>query len=86
MDYLIPMLYVVMVLDTSSGPIEWLVERAHALGLHGLVLHWSEAPDGAWLEWLIEVEEQERRRRSLERRQKNARLGRYNPLGPGRSS
>ena len=28
-DYLIPMLYVVMVLDTSSGPIEWLVERAH---------------------------------------------------------
>ena len=29
-DYLIPMLYVVMVLDTSSGPIEWLVERAHA--------------------------------------------------------
>ena len=30
MDYLIPMLYVVMVLDTSAGPIEWLVERAHA--------------------------------------------------------
>ena len=28
-DYLIPMLYVVMVLDTSAGPIEWLVERAH---------------------------------------------------------
>ena len=28
-DYLIPMLYVVMVLDTSGGPIEWLVERAH---------------------------------------------------------
>ena len=28
-DYLIPMLYVVMVLDTSGGPIEWLGERAH---------------------------------------------------------
>ena len=28
-DYLIPMLYVVMVLDTNGGPVEWLVERAH---------------------------------------------------------
>jgi DNA replication protein DnaC len=58
-----------------------LLERARALGLHGLVLNLEEAPDGgAWVEWLVEVEEQERRRRSLERRLQSARLGRYKPL------
>lgn len=54
--------------------------RAHALDLHGLVLHFDEVADEPWVGWLIEIEEAERGRRSLERRLRTAKLGRYKPL------
>jgi len=57
-----------------------LRERAHALGLHGLLLHWDEVADAAWLPELLAWEEEERARRSLERRSTNARLGRFKAL------
>jgi DNA replication protein DnaC len=53
-----------------------LRERALLLGLHGLLLNWDQA-DPEWVQWLIEVEEAERQRRSLERRIRTARLGRF---------
>ena len=40
----------------------------------------DEIADAEWLPWLIKVEEQERARRSLERRVRNARLGRFKPI------
>lgn len=52
--------------------------RAQTLGLHGLLAHWDEAV--AWRELLIPWEEQERARRSLERRLRTARIGRFQPL------
>lgn len=55
-------------------------ERAHALGLHGLLSNWDQAPETDWIPWLLSVEEAERGRRSLERRLAAARLGRYKPL------
>ncbi|MCP4921114.1 MAG: ATP-binding protein [Proteobacteria bacterium] len=61
-----------------SEPI--LRERAHALGLHGLLLHWEESADADWLPDLLAWEESERARRSLERRTLNARLGRFKAL------
>jgi DNA replication protein DnaC len=54
--------------------------RARALKLHGLLAHWEEIADRGWIEPLIGWEEQERARRSLERRLGNARLGRFKPL------
>jgi DNA replication protein DnaC len=55
-----------------------LRRRAQALHLHGVLAHWTEAAE--WLEDLLGWEEQERARRSLERRFKDARIGRFKPL------
>ena len=57
-----------------------LKERAKALGLHGLIAHWDEYEDAAWLARLLELEEAERARRSLERRIADAKLGRFKPM------
>jgi IstB-like ATP binding protein len=57
-----------------------LRSRAAALHLHGLLAHWPEAATSDWLAPLLAWEEQERRRRSLERRLKDARIGRFKPL------
>ena len=54
--------------------------RAGALHLHGLLAHWSQAATSEWVACLLDWEEQERRRRSLERRLKDARIGRFKPL------
>jgi hypothetical protein len=48
--------------------LEALHRRAKALNLHGLLAHWEEAAAAGWLATLIDWEEQERTRRSLERR------------------
>jgi DNA replication protein DnaC len=62
--------------------LEGLHARAKALRLHGLLAHWSEAitePALAknWIEQLLDWEEQERARRSLERRLQDAHIGRF---------
>ncbi|MCP4239948.1 MAG: ATP-binding protein [bacterium] len=57
-----------------------LRQRANDLGLHGLLMHFDEVSDAGWLPWLIDIEEQERARRSLERRVKTAKLGRFKPI------
>ena len=62
---------------TTDDP---LMARAKALKLHGLLAHWEEVAGAAWIEPLIHWEEEERARRSLERRLGNARLGRFKPL------
>ncbi len=57
-----------------------LQQRAHALGLHGLLEHWDDNKDQPWLEPLLTWEEAERHRRSLERRIRNAKIGRFKPM------
>lgn len=57
-----------------------LMERAKALKLHGLIAHWQAIGETGWIESLIHWEEEERTRRSLERRLKAAHLGRFKPL------
>jgi DNA replication protein DnaC len=57
-----------------------LLARAKALKLYGLLAHWSEVAASDWLAPLIEWEEAERARRSLERRLGNAKLGRFRAL------
>ena len=59
-----------------------LQQRAAALKLQGLLAHWEEigypAPD--WVGQLLHWEEEERQRRGLQRRMRNARLGAFKPL------
>ena len=54
--------------------------RAEALHLPGLLAHWPKAAASDWLAKLLDWEEQERRRRSLERRLKDAHIGRFKSL------
>jgi DNA replication protein DnaC len=57
-----------------------LQQRAQALRFHGLLAHWNEIADATWLPTLLQWEEQEHLRRSLERRLKGAQLGRFKAL------
>jgi len=57
-----------------------LLARAKALKLYGLMAHWEEIEKTGWITSLIQWEEQERARRSLERRLGNAHLGRFRAL------
>ena len=45
-----------------------LRQRAAALQLHGLLAHWNDCAGQPWLPSLLDWEEAERARRSLERR------------------
>ncbi len=67
--------------DTPAVLTDMLAQRATALKLYGLLSHWNELdPDSPWVATLIDWEESERSRRGLERRLRNAHLGRFKPL------
>jgi DNA replication protein DnaC len=65
---------------TRPTPPDPLRERTKALQLNGLLAHWEEIGETGWIAALIGWEEEERARRSLERRLGNAHLGRFKPL------
>lgn len=65
---------------TAKSTDTELRQRAFKLGLYGLLSHWDDVADAPWLPQLIEREEAERTRRSLERRIKNAKLGHFKAL------
>lgn len=54
--------------------------RARALGLHGLDARWDEFREKPWVRELLAVEDDERQRRSLERRVRNAKIGKFKPM------
>jgi DNA replication protein DnaC len=54
--------------------------RLEKLGLRGVVDNWAEFESAPWLPRLLEVEEKDRGRRGLERRLRNAKLGRFKPF------
>jgi DNA replication protein DnaC len=54
--------------------------RAENLHLYGLLAHWTEIEDSHWVIQVIEWEEAERARRSLERRLSSAHIGRFKPI------
>lgn len=55
-------------------------QRVANLRLHGILAHWSQLATTDWLPQLVTWEEEERTRRSLEKRIKDARIGRFKPL------
>ena len=65
---------------TPGASPEALRERSRRLGLFGLLANWSEVESEAWLVRLVDYEERERQRRSLERRLNNARLGSFKAM------
>jgi DNA replication protein DnaC len=66
---------------TNSPPSpELLEDRARRLGLYGLLAHWQELGDQPWVQTLIAHEEAERSRRSLERRIRTSKVGRFRPV------
>ncbi len=56
-----------MTTNTAQETLSSLQERARHLGLHGVVAHWDAVGAQSWLSTLIEYEEDERSRRSLQR-------------------
>lgn len=64
--------------DQSVSPD--LREHARRLGLFGLLARWNEVATKPWLAELFEIEEAERRRRSLDRRLRLARIGAVKPM------
>ena len=65
---------------TTPADPQALQERLRQLGFYGLLEHWDAVHGAAWLPELVGWEQASRQRRSLERRLRNARLGRFKPL------
>jgi DNA replication protein DnaC len=66
-----------MTTTTTDDDLRAAVRR---LGLYGLLAHWTEVRHGDWLPRLLEYEQTERQRRSLERRLRFACLGAFKPM------
>ena len=64
----------------SRDPDRPLRARAQSLGLHGLLAHWQQVGHESWLTTLFDLEESERKRRSLERRLREAQLTALKPI------
>ena len=65
---------------TSNPSPDQLAQRARRLGLYGLLVRWQELGDQPWVPTLIDCEEAERSRRSLERRIRTSKVGRFKPV------
>lgn len=71
-----------MTIITEHTRIDELKQQACALKLYGLLAYWDTLTeqDWAWITKLLQWEDAERKKRGLERRLTNARLGRFKPL------
>lgn len=66
--------------NKHKSPADALRERVTKLKLHGLLAHWEDYHDAPWLPEYLSREEAERDRRSLERRLRNAKIGKFKPI------
>jgi DNA replication protein DnaC len=57
-----------------------LKNKAKRLGFYTIVARWGEYSNQTWLPTLLEEEEAERARRSMDRRIKEAKLGQFKPM------
>jgi hypothetical protein len=67
-------------MTTISTDFEALRKRLHQLGLFGLLGQDNALLSEPWVESLISIEQNERQRRSLLRRLRDAKLGVFKPL------
>lgn len=59
---------------------EYLLERAKALRLNGLIENWQDVQDFSWVKHLLEWEECYRSAKSLDNRLRSARIGKFKTL------
>ncbi|HTS54688.1 MAG TPA: ATP-binding protein [Burkholderiales bacterium] len=65
---------------TPNLTLEEARSRLRRLGFYGLAMHAEALLNEPWLTRVLDIEEQERARRSLKRRLDNARLGNFKPI------
>ena len=65
---------------TTTPDFNALRKRLRTLGLYGLAAQDNTVLCEPWLETVIDIEDRERKRRSLERRLTNARIGAFKPI------
>ena len=66
-------------MNTTTTP-ESVRQRLHALSLYGLAAEDDALLAQPWVERLIDIEDRERKRRSLQRRLTNARISAFKPI------
>lgn len=69
-----------MTTATTRTATDDLREQAQKLKLYGILAHWETYADASWLPELLAHEEHERQERSLARRVRTAKLGRFKDL------
>lgn len=67
-------------MTTTELNADELRQRLRTLGLYGLLAQWDDVRDRTWLRDLVNIEEAERRRRSLARRLRDSRIGAFKPI------
>lgn len=66
--------------STQVHDVDELQRRAKQLRLYGLLTHWDQLCTEPWVPQLLELEEQERSRRSRECRIRNAKIGNFKAI------
>jgi len=66
--------------QTPATEADSLRQRLRAVGLYGLAVQDHAVLTEPWVERVIDIEDRERKRRSLERRLTNARIGPFKPV------
>ncbi len=64
----------------TTPDLDALRDRVQRLGFFGLLASWDEIASEPWLARLVALEEQERKKRSLDRRLRNARIGAFKAI------
>ncbi len=65
--------------EASESPDDYR-RRLELLGFRGIAENWEEFAGADWMPRLLKVEERDRAKRGLERRLRNAKLGRFKPF------
>lgn len=64
----------------TPSDLDALRDRVQRLGFFGLVSSWNDFAAEPWLAKLVEIEEKERKKRSLDRRLRHARIGAFKSI------
>ena len=66
--------------NTPTSESDSVRQRLHDVALYGLAVQDDALLAEPWVERVIDIEDRERKRRSLERRLTNARIGAFKPV------
>ncbi len=64
----------------TPSDLDALRDRVQRLGFFGLISSWNDFAQEPWLAKLVEIEEKERKKRSLDRRLRHARIGAFKSI------